>query len=72
MNKQNLKLQQMQEIIIDLGMPRAQQNERTALCLLCLLDLTPDKSWNQATNPLNWHYTNHGLEQNALWEMICS
>ena len=52
MNKQNLKLQQMQEIIIDLGMPRAQQNERTALCLLCLLDLTPDKSWNQATNPL--------------------
>jgi type-2 restriction enzyme bsuBI len=52
MNKQNLKLQQMQEIIIDLGMPQAQQNERTALCLLCLLDLTPGKSWNQATNPL--------------------
>lgn len=49
---QDIKLQQMQEIIIDLGMPRAQQNERTALCLLCLLDLTPNKSWSQATSPL--------------------
>ncbi|MCQ9327574.1 BsuBI/PstI family type II restriction endonuclease [Neisseria dentiae] len=52
MSQQNVKLQQMQEIIINLGMPRAQQNERTALCLLCLLDMTPSKSWNQATNPL--------------------
>ncbi|HDR1436441.1 TPA: restriction endonuclease [Pasteurella multocida] len=33
-------------------MPRQQQNERTALCLLCLLDMTPDKSWSQAGNPL--------------------
>src|SRR5690348_11505981 len=33
-------------------MPRPQQNERTALCLLCLLDMTPDKSWSQAGNPL--------------------
>jgi len=33
-------------------MPRAQQNDRSALCLLALLNLTKDKSWADATNPL--------------------
>lgn len=33
------------------GMPRAQQNDRTALCLLALLHLTPDKSWADAQAP---------------------
>jgi len=36
------------QIIIALGFPRAQQNERSALCLLALLNLTPEKSWKQA------------------------
>lgn len=40
------------QILISLGLPRAQQNERSALCLLALLDLTPDKRWSQAQNPL--------------------
>jgi len=35
-----------------LGMPSAQQNERSALCLLALLNLSPDKEWSQAENPL--------------------
>lgn len=35
-----------------LGLPRAQRNERSALCLLALLDLTPEKSWAEAGNPL--------------------
>jgi type II restriction enzyme len=39
-------------ILADLDMPRAQQNERSALCLLALLDLPPDKSWAEASNPL--------------------
>ena len=39
-------------IIISLGLPKAQQNERSALCLLALLNLTPDKTWVQAENPL--------------------
>ncbi|OTT33568.1 restriction endonuclease, partial [Acinetobacter pittii] len=52
MNNQELKLQQALQILIDLGMPRQQQNERTALCLLCLLDMTPDKTWDQASHPL--------------------
>ncbi len=39
-------------ILATLGLPKAQQNERSALCLLALLDLTPDKEWAQAKNPL--------------------
>lgn len=35
-----------------LGFPRQQQNDRSALCLLALLDLTPEKTWTQAENPL--------------------
>ncbi|MBI5331369.1 MAG: restriction endonuclease [Betaproteobacteria bacterium] len=39
-------------ILALLGLPRAQQNERSALCLLALLDLTPEKPWAKAGNPL--------------------
>lgn len=39
-------------IITALGLPRAQQNERSALSLLALVNLTPDKTWADATNPL--------------------
>lgn len=39
-------------ILEALGLPRAQRNERSALCLLALLDLTPEKSWAEAGNPL--------------------
>ncbi|MFZ6755565.1 BsuBI/PstI family type II restriction endonuclease [Undibacterium sp. Dicai25W] len=52
MSSQDEKLQQAYNILIQLGMPRQQLNERTALCLLCLIDMTPDKPWSQATNPL--------------------
>ena len=52
MNNQDTKLQQAYDILVQLGMPRQQLNERTALCLLCLLDITPEKAWNQASNPL--------------------
>lgn len=40
------------QILTSLGLPRAQQNERSALGLLALLDLTPEKTWAKATNPL--------------------
>jgi hypothetical protein len=40
------------QIILSLGLPRAQQNDRSALCLLALLNLTPDKPWTDAENPL--------------------
>lgn len=40
------------QVIISLGLPRAQQNERSALSLLALLNLTPGKAWADAENPL--------------------
>ncbi len=36
-------------MLIQLGLPRAQQNERSALTLLALAGLTPSMSWDQAT-----------------------
>jgi hypothetical protein len=57
------------QIIISLGLPRAQQNERSALSLLALLNLTPGKPWAQAENPLvgitpimNWAREYYGKE----------
>lgn len=40
------------QVLIDLGMPPAQRNERSALCLLALLDLSPQKNWAHASAPL--------------------
>lgn len=40
------------QILISIGLPRAQQNERSALCLLALLALIPRKKWALAENPL--------------------
>jgi hypothetical protein len=48
----NLHLDEAHQILISLGLPRAQHNERSALCLLALLNLTPSKTWAQAENPL--------------------
>ena len=35
-----------------LGMPNEQLNDRTAICLVALLDLTPDKVWSESRNPM--------------------
>lgn len=40
------------QILSDLGLPRAQQNDRSALTLLALLDLQPNMDWMQASAPL--------------------
>lgn len=40
------------QILDELGLPRAQRNERSALTLLALLDLRPDREWKQAKAPL--------------------
>lgn len=39
-------------ILAAIGMPAAQQNDRSALCLLALLNLTADRTWARAENPL--------------------
>jgi len=56
-------------ILAELGLPRAQLNERSALCLLALLDLDPGKQWKQAGNPLigitpimDWAKTHYGAD----------
>ncbi|AJP60128.1 restriction endonuclease (plasmid) [Pandoraea vervacti] len=51
-DKKNDYIEAAHQIIISLGLPRAQQNERSALALLALLNLTPDKRWADAGNPL--------------------
>jgi hypothetical protein len=48
----NNRLDEAYQILISLGLPRAQHNERSTLCLLALLNLTPGKTWVQAENPL--------------------
>ncbi|MBA2710478.1 MAG: restriction endonuclease [Tatlockia sp.] len=57
------------QIIIALGLPRAQHNERSALTLLALLNLIPSKSWSQVENPLlgitpimDWSRVHYGKE----------
>jgi hypothetical protein len=40
------------QILSELGLPKAQRNDRSALCLLALLNLTPKKTWANAGNPL--------------------
>jgi len=52
MNDKNDYIEAAHQIIIALGLPRAQQNERSALSLLALLNLTPGKAWAKAENPL--------------------
>ena len=40
------------DILGQFGLPCAQINERTAYCLLALLNITPDKAWGEAGSPL--------------------
>lgn len=46
------KIEEALQILKALGLPRAQQNERSAFCLLALLNLTPEKPWSEAGAPL--------------------
>jgi hypothetical protein len=69
MTDKNDKIEAAHQIIISLGLPRAQQNERSALSLLALLNLTPGKAWAQAENPLvgitpimDWAREHYGKE----------
>lgn len=46
------KIEEAKAVLRDIGLPTAQQNERSALTLLALLDLQVNIPWNRATNPL--------------------
>lgn len=65
----NNHIDEAHQILISLGLPRAQHNERSALSLLALLNLTPSKTWTQAENPLvgitpimDWSRQHYGKE----------
>lgn len=69
MTKKHKHIEEAQQILISLGLPRAQHNERSALSLLALLNLTPRKKWAQAENPLigitpimDWSREHYGKE----------
>lgn len=68
MNAEQKKAEAL-EILTILGFPRAQQNDRSALCLLALLNLYPGTAWNEAANPLigitpimDWTYNNYAVK----------
>ena len=46
------KIDQALDILAVLGMPRAQQNERSALTLLSLIDLKPNNLWADLKRPM--------------------
>ncbi|MGI9250871.1 MAG: BsuBI/PstI family type II restriction endonuclease [Pseudohongiellaceae bacterium] len=52
MKNKNKHIKDAKEILAALDMPHTQQNERSALCLLALLNLTPNKKWIKAEAPL--------------------
>ncbi len=54
--KAKKKIDEAREVLKALGLPREQQNERSALALLALLDLEPTTPWAKATSPL-WGIT---------------
>ena len=46
------RLAEAESVLVDLGMPKAQLNERSSLCLLALLNLSVKNTWEQAQSPL--------------------
>lgn len=50
--KAELKILEALKILADLEMPTAQQNERSALTLLALCNMSPEKDWKNAEQPL--------------------
>ncbi|MFW6295865.1 MAG: BsuBI/PstI family type II restriction endonuclease, partial [Halothece sp.] len=46
------KIEEAKAILRDIGLPKAQQNDRSALTLLALLNLKPTNPWEEGSNPL--------------------
>ena len=51
-NKAKKRIAEAVDILGQFGLPRAQINERTAYCLLALLNVTPGKTWCDSESPL--------------------
>ena len=46
------KIKEAIDILVQFGLPRAQLNDRTAYCLLALLNLKKETPWAMAADPL--------------------
>lgn len=46
------RAEEARDILVAIGMPRAQQNERSALCLLAIAGIRPGTRWADASAPL--------------------
>ena len=64
------RIEAARDILQVLGMPKGQQNERSALTLLALLDLQPGKTWARF-GPAMRHLPNDGLVRGTLRQAIC-
>ena len=69
-NNDHKHITEANQVLISLGLPRAQQSERSALCLLALLNLTTSQKMVLGGEPAYWHYTDHGLGAGALSESV--
>lgn len=63
------RIEEALAILKDISAPRAQQNERSALCLLALADIRPETPWDQATSPrrgitemMDWFREHYGKQ----------
>jgi hypothetical protein len=52
MPTENDKIKEALLILQSVEIPRGQRNDRSALCLLALINMTPGKKWSEAENPL--------------------
>ena len=52
MTKKKGRINEALDVLSQLGMPNEQLNDRTAICLLALLDLPATTAWNKASNPM--------------------
>ncbi|WP_230974485.1 hypothetical protein [Treponema vincentii] len=67
-----LKLDEAIDILKKFGMPSAQQNERTAYCLLSLLNVTPEKRMGKCRKSACWNYTDDDFCERLLQQGICT
>ncbi len=65
----SVKVSEALGILAALGLPKEQQNERSALCLLALVNLKPSDSWSSCSAPLigitpmmDWMKANYGKD----------
>lgn len=52
MTTKQQRIEEALDVLRQLGMPNEQLNDRTAICLLALLDLPETTAWNKASNPM--------------------